>query len=46
LPDVAEKLAALGDEPVANSPEQFAGYLKSEIVRWGEVIRKANLKVE
>jgi len=46
LPDVAEKLAALGDEPVTNSPEQFAGYLKSEIVRWGEVIRKANLKVE
>lgn len=46
MPDIAEKLAALGDEPVANSPDQFADYLKSEIARWGDVIRKANLKVD
>jgi tripartite-type tricarboxylate transporter receptor subunit TctC len=46
LPEVAEKLAALGDEPVANSPEEFGAYLKSEIARWGDVIRKAGLKVE
>jgi tripartite-type tricarboxylate transporter receptor subunit TctC len=46
LPDVREKLAALGFEPVANTPEQFAAYLRTEIERWAKVVKAANIKVE
>ena len=44
--DVRERLAGLGFEPVANSPEQFASQVKSDIERWGQVIRAAGIKVD
>ena len=46
LPDVVEKLTALGLVPVADTPEEFGTYLRSEIVRWGDIIRRSNLKIE
>jgi tripartite-type tricarboxylate transporter receptor subunit TctC len=45
-PDVKERLVALGFEPVGSPPDEFAAWLKSEYAKWGEVVRKANLKVE
>jgi tripartite-type tricarboxylate transporter receptor subunit TctC len=46
LPDVKERLAVLGFEPVANMPEEFAARIKAEIPKWGKVIRDANIKAE
>jgi tripartite-type tricarboxylate transporter receptor subunit TctC len=46
LPDVIQRLAALGLEPVADTPEEFGTYIKMEIARWGDIIRRSNLKVE
>src|SRR5215211_523275 len=46
MPDVKEKLSSLGFEPVGNTPEEFAARIKSEIARWGKVIKDANIKVE
>lgn len=46
LPGIIEKLTALGLEPVANKPEEFGAYIRSEIARWGDIIRKSNLKIE
>ena len=45
-PDVKEKLATLGFVPVANKPEEFGARIKSEIEKWGKVVRDAKLKVE
>jgi tripartite-type tricarboxylate transporter receptor subunit TctC len=45
-PDVREKFAALGFEPIANSPEEFSADIKSEIAKWGKVIKDANIKIE
>jgi tripartite-type tricarboxylate transporter receptor subunit TctC len=45
-PDVKEKFAALGFDPVANSPEEFAAQIKSEISKWGKVIKDAKIKVD
>ena len=42
--DVKERMAALGLEPVADTPEEFAVWIKAEIEKWGKVIRTANLK--
>jgi tripartite-type tricarboxylate transporter receptor subunit TctC len=43
MPDVKEKCDQLGFDPVANSPEQFAGYVKSEVEKWGKVIKDAKI---
>ena len=45
-PDVRDRLAALGFEPVGNTPEAFTAQVKSDIARWGKVIRDANIKVD
>lgn len=43
-PDIKERLAADGAEPVANTPEQFAAHIKSEIARWAPVVRASGAK--
>jgi tripartite-type tricarboxylate transporter receptor subunit TctC len=45
-PDVKEKLAKLGFIPVANTPEEFGARIKSEIEKWGKVVRDAKLRIE
>jgi tripartite-type tricarboxylate transporter receptor subunit TctC len=46
MPDVRERLAGMGAEPSGESPEQLAMRIKSEFDRWGEVVRKANIKAD
>jgi tripartite-type tricarboxylate transporter receptor subunit TctC len=46
LPDVKERLAVLGFEPVANTPEEFARLAKREFSSWAEVIRASNIKAQ
>jgi tripartite-type tricarboxylate transporter receptor subunit TctC len=46
MSDVKERMAVLGFEPVANTPEEFAARIKAEIPKWGKVIRDANIKAE
>lgn len=45
-PELKERLAALATNPTTSSPEEFAAYIKQEIAKWGEVVRKAGLKAE
>ena len=45
-PDTREKLAAMGFDPVASTPEEFAEWIRTEIVRWGKVIRDANITLQ
>lgn len=45
-PDVAERLAALGIEPEGNTPREFAAQLKSDIAKWGKVIKAVGVKIE
>ena len=46
LPETKERFIALGAEPVGNKPEEFAIYLKSEIAKWGKVVRDSGAKVD
>jgi tripartite-type tricarboxylate transporter receptor subunit TctC len=43
-PDMREQFASRGDEPVAGTPEQAADYVRSELAKWGKVIKEANIK--
>ena len=46
LPDIKDRLAVLGFEPVANTPEEFAQHVKVEFVKWAKVIKASNIKPE
>lgn len=44
--DVKKRIADLGARVVGSTPAQFADYLKKEDTRWGEVVRKGNIKAD
>ena len=46
MADVRERMIAMGYEPVSTTPEEFSAYIKTEIARWGTVIRDANIRSE
>jgi tripartite-type tricarboxylate transporter receptor subunit TctC len=45
-PDIRNRLVDLGVDIVANSPEEFSAYLRTEIVRYAKVIKDAGIKPE
>jgi len=45
-PDVRTRLAHEGAEPVGNTPEQFAAFIKSEIAKWAQVVKISGAKVD
>ena len=45
-PDVKEKLQEMEFEVIASTPGQFSAWIRSEITRWGEVIKATGAKVE
>jgi len=45
-PELKERLKADGSDPVGNSPEQYAAFLRNEIAKWAKVIKFANVKPE
>jgi tripartite-type tricarboxylate transporter receptor subunit TctC len=46
LPDVGEKIAAEGSEPVGNTPEEFGAHIKAEVEKWRDLIQKTGIKTE
>ena len=46
LPEIREKLAALGAEPVGNSQEEFSAMVKAEVVKWTDVVKKSGAKID
>ncbi len=44
--DVRASLAGAGLEPVGSTPEAFDAMIKSETRKWGDIVRKANIKLE
>jgi tripartite-type tricarboxylate transporter receptor subunit TctC len=45
-PDMRERLATVGFEPVGSDPEQFAARIKAETETWGKVIRTAHIRAQ
>ncbi len=46
LPDVRERLAGLGAEPLGGSPDQFGALMQSEVTKFAQVVKDANLQGE
>jgi tripartite-type tricarboxylate transporter receptor subunit TctC len=45
-PQMKERLAALGADAAAGSPEQFGAFLRSEMAKWAKVVKAAGIRGE
>jgi tripartite-type tricarboxylate transporter receptor subunit TctC len=43
-PEVRGKLAALGLEPMGNTPAEFEAMIATETAKWSDIVRKANIR--
>ncbi len=46
LPEVRERMAAIGMEPAGSTPEQLGAEIRAEVARWGPVLKRAHVRVE
>lgn len=46
IPEVRERIIALGAEPVGNTPEEFGAFIKREFGVWAKIIKEVGIKVE
>jgi tripartite-type tricarboxylate transporter receptor subunit TctC len=46
LPEVKERVASLGFDPVASTSREFAGHIKAESDRWNQVVTDAHLTID
>jgi tripartite-type tricarboxylate transporter receptor subunit TctC len=45
-PDMAKRLADVGAEPGTLSGDAFATFLRTEVDKWGEVVKTSGAKVD
>jgi tripartite-type tricarboxylate transporter receptor subunit TctC len=45
-PEVRQRLAALGAEPVGNTPDEFGAFIRAEMARWGKIIKEKGIRSE
>ena len=45
-PAVKDRLAVLGAEIVASTPREYGAFIKSEIAKWGKLVREAGIRAE
>jgi tripartite-type tricarboxylate transporter receptor subunit TctC len=45
-PQIAERFKQLSTEPVGNSPEQFAAFVKAELDKYARIIKAAGIKLD
>jgi tripartite-type tricarboxylate transporter receptor subunit TctC len=45
-PDARAWFAAQGGEPMGETPEEFAAFIKAEHAKWGMIVRDAGIKAE
>jgi len=46
MPELRERLGALGAEIVAGTPREFADYIAAEIPKWAKVVRDSGARIE
>ncbi len=44
LPDVRQRLASLGADPLGGSADSFGAYIKSEIAKYAKVVKESHLQ--
>jgi tripartite-type tricarboxylate transporter receptor subunit TctC len=45
-PEITARWATLGAEPLHNTPDQFAAFVRNDLVKWTRVVRESGAKVD
>jgi tripartite-type tricarboxylate transporter receptor subunit TctC len=45
-PEIKQQLTGIGLDPVGNSSVEFSALVRSEILRWSQVIKRSDIKAE
>ena len=46
IPEIRERVAGFGFEPVGNSPEEFGEFIKADIAQWARVAKESGARVD
>jgi tripartite-type tricarboxylate transporter receptor subunit TctC len=46
MPDVKEKFASVGADPVGNTPEEFAAVIRADVAKWKRIVQETGAKAE
>ena len=46
VPDMRERFAALGAEPVASTPTEFATFYRNEVGKWAKVVKDSGAQID
>jgi tripartite-type tricarboxylate transporter receptor subunit TctC len=46
VPEVRERLLSQSTEPVGNTPESFAAFIRSEHGKWADVIKRSGIRMD
>lgn len=46
IPDVAERIRSIGQEPVASTPEEYNAYILEEMKKWAPVVKATGAKLD
>lgn len=45
-PEVSATLRKVGADPVGSTPEAFDAFFKAEVVKWADVVKRANVQID
>jgi tripartite-type tricarboxylate transporter receptor subunit TctC len=45
-PEIREKTGAQGNFVIGDTPEEFATFIRAEFAKWGDVVKRAKIKIE
>jgi tripartite-type tricarboxylate transporter receptor subunit TctC len=46
MPETQEKLSSEGGEVMPTTPDEAAAFIRAELVKWGKLLKDANIPVE
>jgi tripartite-type tricarboxylate transporter receptor subunit TctC len=46
VPEIGQRLASLGLEPIGNSPQAFGDFIRAELAKWAKYAKASGAKVE
>lgn len=46
LPEIRDRLIAMGYRPIANTPEEFDSFIRAEITKWAKVIKESGARLD
>jgi tripartite-type tricarboxylate transporter receptor subunit TctC len=44
--EIRERMASLGAEPTANTPQEFAEFIRSELRKWGDIVKRSGAVID